>query len=72
VNGPGGRGLSRKELFGTIGVVAVAAVCCAFPLLAGVVAVTGLGAWLLVGIPLLALVPLAALAAIVWWRWRLR
>jgi len=54
------------QVVATIGPVALAALCCAFPILAGAVAVTGVGAWWLVGLPLLALAPLVAAAAIIW------
>jgi len=54
------------------GAAALAALGCGFPLVAGAVAVTGVGSWWLVGLPLLALVPLVAAAAIIWRRWRLR
>jgi hypothetical protein len=71
-SGPGRGGSHRSEVFATIGAVALAILCCGFPLLAGALAATGVGVWWLVGLPLLALVPLAVAAAIIWRRWRPR
>ena len=60
---------ARADSLAVIGLAAIAAACCALPIVAAALAGAGAGTWLIVHGSVAAIPVLAASAAMVWWRW---